>query len=183
MRLPILIPTSAVALAVAASGCGQQAVDKHDSAANSTTPTTSDTTTTQAQAPPAPKVVSTDLSKKPGIPKPSGSPPSALVSKDIVVGKGKPAKKGDKVSVQYVGVTFSTGEEFDASWDRGQPFDFQIGKGMVIPGWDKGVPGMRVGGRRELTIPADLAYGPQGQPPTIGPNETLIFVIDLKKIS
>ena len=83
------------------------------------------------------------------------------------------------MTVQYVGVTFSTGEQFDASWDSGQPFSFQLGGGQVIPGWDRGLKGMRKGGRRELTIPPTLAYGAQGSPPAIGPNETLVFVVDL----
>ena len=84
--------------------------------------------------------------------------------------------------MQYVGVSFSTGEQFDASWDRGQPFQFQLGAQMVIPGWDQGVAGMKVGGRRRLVIPPDLAYGRQGSPPAIGPSETLVFVIDLVSI-
>jgi peptidylprolyl isomerase len=163
--------------AIAVTGCGNQGQNKRDSAADSKPP--ADTTTAAA---PAPTAVSKDLSQKPGIPKPTGNPPTTLVSKDIVVGTGKAAKKGDKVQVQYVGVSYSTGEQFDASWDNGSPFDFTLGKAMVIKGWDQGVPGMKVGGRRELTIPADLAYGATGSPPSIGPNETLIFVIDLKKI-
>jgi peptidylprolyl isomerase len=177
--LTALLATAAVAF----GGCGSQAQDKRDSAADSKPP--ADTTATTAATPaPAPTAVSTDLSKKPGIPKPTGDPPTKLVTKDIVVGKGPAAKKGDKVEVQYVGVTYSTGEQFDASWDNGgDPFAFTLGKGMVIPGWDQGIPGMKVGGRRELTIPADLAYGATGSPPTIGPNETLIFVVDMKKIS
>ena len=82
-----------------------------------------------------------------------------------------------------MGVSWSTGQQFDSSWDRGkQPFKFKLGAGMVIPGWDQGLVGMRQGGRRELVIPPNLAYGPQGQPPSIGPNETLIFVIDLQKV-
>ncbi|MDP9294380.1 MAG: FKBP-type peptidyl-prolyl cis-trans isomerase, partial [Actinomycetota bacterium] len=85
--------------------------------------------------------------------------------------------------VQYVGVSFSTGEQFDASWDAGQPFSFPLGTGQVIPGWDKGVAGMRVGGRRKLTIPPDQAYGTAGSPPSIGPNETLVFVIDMVQIA
>jgi peptidylprolyl isomerase len=120
-----------------------------------------------------------DTSKRPHIPKPTGSPPNRLVKEDIVKGRGAPAKAGDTVTVQYVGVTFSTGEEFDASWDRGQPFSFVLGKGDVIPGWDRGLVGMRKGGRRELTIPPELAYGTTGSPPVIGPNETLVFVVDL----
>ena len=123
-----------------------------------------------------------DTSVKPTIAKPSGEPPSRLVKKDLVRGEGRAAKSGDQVTVQYVGVSYSTGEQFDASWDSGQPFPFELGAGAVIPGWDEGVPGMRVGGRRELTIPPDQAYGPQGSPPAIGPNETLIFVVDVVDI-
>ena len=97
-------------------------------------------------------------------------------------GKGPAAKKGDNVTVHYVGVTFSTGEEFDASWNTGQPFSFPLGGGQVIQGWDKGIEGMRKGGRRKLTIPPELAYGAQGSPPAIGPNETLVFVIDMLEV-
>lgn len=124
--------------------------------------------------------VSTDLSKKPVIPRAQGPAPTTLVKRDIVVGTGAPAKAGQTLSVQYVGVSRSTGKQFDASWDRGQPFSFPLGAGQVIPGWDQGLAGMKVGGRRELVIPSALAYGPQGSPPTIAPNEALIFVIDLK---
>ena len=124
----------------------------------------------------------TDTESKPAIPKPTGSPPKKLEKKDIVRGEGRPVKKGDKVTVQYVGVSYSTGEEFDASWDRGEPFPFEVGGGEVIEGWDVGVVGMKKGGRRQLTIPPDQAYGPEGQPPSIGPNETLVFVIDLVSI-
>ena len=123
--------------------------------------------------------ISTDTSKKPAIPVPSAAPPTGLESHDIVEGDGPTAETGDRVEVQYVGVDYSTGEQFDASWDSGQPFEFQIGAGQVIPGWDQGVTGMKVGGRRELIIPPDLAYGAQGSPPAIGPDATLIFVIDL----
>jgi peptidylprolyl isomerase len=98
-----------------------------------------------------------------------------------VKGKGPAARTGDTVTVHYEGVTFSTGEQFDASWDRGRPFTFKLG-GQVIPGWNKGVVGMRKGGRRMLTIPPELAYGAQGAPPVIGPNETLVFVIDMLRI-
>jgi peptidylprolyl isomerase len=120
-----------------------------------------------------------DTSKRPHIPKPTGSPPRQLVKEDIVKGKGAPAKPGDTLTVQYVGVTFSTGEEFDASWDRGQPFQFPLGRGQVIQGWDRGLLGMRKGGRRMLTIPPAMAYGTSGSPPLIGPNETLVFVVDV----
>jgi peptidylprolyl isomerase len=123
--------------------------------------------------------VSTDLASKPTIEVPSGPPPSELVSEDIVTGDGATAEQGDTVEVQYVGVDYKTGEEFDTSWGGGQPFSFQLGGGQVIPGWDQGVEGMKVGGRRELIVSPDLAYGEQGSPPAIGPNATLVFVIDL----
>jgi peptidylprolyl isomerase len=123
--------------------------------------------------------ISTDLSTKPEIPVPDGAPPSQLEVNDLVEGDGATAKAGDNVSVQYVGVNYSDGQEFDTSWDDQQPFPFKLGAGSVIPGWDQGVAGMKVGGRRELIIPPDLAYGAQGRPPTIPPNETLIFVVDL----
>jgi len=119
------------------------------------------------------------------VPKGSGQAPAALVAQDLIVGKGKKAKAGDPVSVQYVGVLFKNGKEFDASWKGnrpGQPFQFVLGGGQVIPGWDQGVVGMKVGGRRKLIIPADLAYGAQGYPPDIPPNAALIFDIDLKKV-
>ena len=116
--------------------------------------------------------------EKPSIDIPAGNPPADLVVEDLEEGSGTEAKSGMNVLVHYVGVGWSDGKQFDASWDRGQPFPFQLGAGQVIPGWDKGVAGMRVGGRRELIIPPDLAYGPEGQPP-IGPNATLVFVVDL----
>jgi peptidylprolyl isomerase len=119
---------------------------------------------------------------KPEITVPKGEAPEELVVKDIEEGAGKAAKSGDQVTVQYVGISFLNGRQFDASWDRGEPFTFQLGQGAVIQGWDQGVEGMKVGGRRQLVIPPDLAYGPQGSPPTIGPNETLVFVVDLLSV-
>jgi peptidylprolyl isomerase len=95
-----------------------------------------------------------------------------------VKGKGPAAKAGDTLTVNYVGVAFSTGDEFDASWDTGQPYPVQLGAGQVIEGWDRGLVGMRKGGRRMLTIPPELAYGTEGRSPTIAPNETLVFVVD-----
>jgi peptidylprolyl isomerase len=121
----------------------------------------------------------TDLDSKPTIEAKEGEPPTELESTDIVEGDGAEATPGSEVTVQYVGVLFEDGTEFDASWDRGEPFTFQLGSGSVIPGWDQGVAGMKVGGRRELVIPSDLAYGPQGQPPDIPPDSALVFVIDL----
>ncbi len=116
---------------------------------------------------------------KPEVEVPDGEPPTTLEIDDITEGSGAEAQTGDTVSMQYVGVNYSNGEEFDASWNTGEPFTFQLGSGSVIPGWDEGIPGMKVGGRRELIIPPDLGYGPQGQPPDIPPNETLVFVVDL----
>ncbi|MCX4232413.1 FKBP-type peptidyl-prolyl cis-trans isomerase [Streptomyces sp. NPDC020707] len=117
--------------------------------------------------------------EKPEIDFPGGEPPKDLEIKDIWEGDGPVAKAGDTVSVHYVGVAFSTGEEFDASWNRGTPLQFRLGIGQVIAGWDQGVQGMKVGGRRQLTIPAHLAYGDQGAGARIQPGETLIFVCDL----
>ncbi|MGW1066023.1 FKBP-type peptidyl-prolyl cis-trans isomerase [Streptomyces aureus] len=117
--------------------------------------------------------------EKPEIDFPEGEPPADLQIKDIWEGDGPEAKSGQNVTVHYVGVSFSTGEEFDASWNRGAPFKFPLGGGRVIKGWDKGVQGMKVGGRRQLTIPAHLAYGNQSPTPAIKPGETLIFVVDL----
>ena len=110
---------------------------------------------------------------------PDGPPPKELEIEDITEGSGAEATAGSTLTMQYVGVNYSNGEEFDASWDAGQPFTFQLGAGWVIPGWDQGIEGMKVGGRRELIIPPDLGYGAQGQPPAIKPNETLVFVVDL----
>ncbi|HET8975049.1 MAG TPA: FKBP-type peptidyl-prolyl cis-trans isomerase [Solirubrobacterales bacterium] len=119
---------------------------------------------------------------KPTVEIPEGPPPTELVIEDIEEGDGAEAKSGDQVSVNYVGVLFDGGKEFDASFG-GQPFEFQLGAGSVIPGWDQGVEGMKVGGRRQLVIPPDLGYGAQGSPPDIPPNATLVFVIDLLSVN
>jgi peptidylprolyl isomerase len=120
--------------------------------------------------------------ERPQIEKPEGDVPFDLGIEDVVVGDGDEAANGKKVTVHYVGVAFSTGEEFDASWNRGQPFTFKLGKGQVIPGWDHGVPGMRVGGRRKLTIPSAMAYGARGAGNVIRPHEPLVFVVDLLSV-
>ncbi len=116
---------------------------------------------------------------KPEVDFPGGEPPADLEITDIWEGDGKVAGPGDTVRVHYVGVAFSTGEEFDASWNRGEPLEFRLGAGQVIAGWDQGVQGMRVGGRRQLVIPPGLAYGNRGAGNMIKPGETLIFVCDL----
>ena len=120
--------------------------------------------------------------QKPEVEKPTGDIPFELIIDDIVVGDGDEAVAGTKVSVHYVGVAFSTGDEFDASWNRGQAFSFKLGKGQVIPGWDAGVQGMKVGGRRKLTIPSAMAYGARGAGGVISPHEPLVFVVDLLSV-
>jgi len=118
--------------------------------------------------------------EKPQIEIPPNQPPSyQLELDDIRVGEGDEAVPGQVVEVHYVGVSWSSGEQFDASWDRGGTFKFALGKGKVILGWDQGVAGMRVGGRRRITIPPNLAYGRRGAGGVIGPDETLVFVVDL----
>jgi peptidylprolyl isomerase len=110
---------------------------------------------------------------------PEGDIPFELRIDDLVVGDGAEAAAGSKVTVHYVGVAFRSGEEFDASWNRGEPFQFRLGRGQVISGWDQGVVGMKVGGRRRLTIPSAMAYGARGSGGVIAPHEPLVFVVDL----
>ncbi len=117
---------------------------------------------------------------KPDVTLPDGEPSgSALRTEDLVVGDGDEAVPGTNVEVHYVGVSWKTGQQFDASWDRGSTFSFRLGGGQVIPGWEQGVAGMKVGGRRQLVIPPALAYGSRGAGGVIGPNEHLVFVVDL----
>jgi peptidylprolyl isomerase len=181
MRRTRLLPILA-ALVLAAAGCGDE-FDQTITITEDGGAAAPAETATATATPPAGSKDLKDTKVKPLIEKPSGDPPKKLVIADIVKGKGKVAKKGDTVSVQYVGVSWSTGEQFDASWDRGgEPFSFTLGKGDVIKGWDRGVARMRTGGRRQLTIPPELAYGANGSPPAIGPDETLIFIVDLVKV-
>ena len=120
--------------------------------------------------------------ERPQIEKPEGDIPFDLGIEEIVVGDGDEAVTGSKVAVHYVGVAFSSGDEFDASWNRGDAFKFKLGAGNVIPGWDAGVIGMKVGGRRKLTIPSAMAYGARGAGGVIKPHEPLVFVIDLLSV-
>jgi peptidylprolyl isomerase len=166
MRRLILIIGACLALVVA--GCGSD---------DSTTSSSSGEETASSQESEAPK-----KKTKPKVEKPSGAPPKELVTNDLEEGSGPAAKAGDVVTVQYVGVNYKTGKEFDSSWSRSEPFSFTLGAGEVIPGWDQGIEGMKVGGRRELIIPPELGYGTAGAPPAIPPNETLIFVVDLEAI-
>ena len=168
---------SAVVAVMGVTACGDD-----DSASNGggakadTQPNETQTQTT----PPEDALKNTAI--RPVLPKPTGAPPRKLVKQDIVKGKGPAAKPGDTVLVNYVGVNFSNGEEFDSSWDSGQPFPVQIGVTSVIEGWTKGLVGIREGGRRMLTIPPEMGYGAQGYPPDIPPNETLVFVVDAVSI-
>jgi FKBP-type peptidyl-prolyl cis-trans isomerase len=142
-----------------------------------TTPTATTAVTTPTAGP---------LSKQPVIALPKGVPPKKLYTKDLIVGTGATAASGDEVAVNYVGELYKNGKIFDASWKDtpGKAFGpFQLGAGAVIPGWDQGLVGMKVGGRRELIIPPSLAYGAKGSPPTIPANSTLIFVVDLLKVT
>ena len=124
--------------------------------------------------------MSTDA--KPAVTVPDGEPPEELEIHDLVEGDGPQAAAGMTATVDYVGVSWSTGEEFDASWNRNDTFSFRLGAGEVISGWDQGVQGMKVGGRRRLTIPPDLGYGKFGAGGVIAPDETLIFVVDLRRV-
>jgi peptidylprolyl isomerase len=180
-----------VVAAAAATGCGgDDSSDQGQTATATQTETQAPTAPAQSQASPKvekvkPSAAEADPARKPKPSKGKGDPPTQLVAEDLIVGKGKKANAGDTVAVQYVGVLFDNGKEFDASWKGsrpGKPFQFPLGAGQVIPGWDQGVVGMKVGGRRKLIIPSALAYGVQGYPPDIPANAALIFDIDLKKI-
>ncbi|MFF8510595.1 FKBP-type peptidyl-prolyl cis-trans isomerase [Streptomyces sp. NPDC015492] len=120
---------------------------------------------------------------KPEVQVPEGEAPTELTVRDLVVGDGPEAKPGNVVQVHYVGVTFASGREFDASWDRGRPFKFAVGGGRVIKGWDRGIRGMRVGGRREIVVPPRLGYGDRSPSPLIPAGSTLVFVVDLLTVA
>jgi FKBP-type peptidyl-prolyl cis-trans isomerase len=197
---PIALTLSALSLAAGlATGCGggsdegfRRDGSKIDGDPSTTLPadlaSTKSTVKVRQPGEPLPEQknivgVPTDVNSKPTVPKATGAAPKELQGSDVVPGTGAEAKSGDKVSVQYVGTLFNGGKQFDASWDNGKkPFQFTIGQGQVIQGWDQGIPGMKVGGRRVLVIPPDLAYGASGSPPTIPANAPLVFVVDLKKI-
>jgi peptidylprolyl isomerase len=169
----VLISTVVLCAVLALAGCGSGS----DSSTGSTELTGS--TSTEESTTPAKQSEPTAKKTKPKVTVPKGAPPTQLVVKELEEGSGTEAKAGDEVAVQYVGVNYKNGKEFDSSWSRHEPFVFQLGAGQVIPGWDQGIQGMKVGGRRELIIPPELAYGEAGSPPAIGPNETLVFVVDL----
>ena len=158
-------------------GCGNDGGESAATDSSTEVPTSIESVPTPT---PAGDVDNADLSVKPLVTIPPSSPPTELLIEDLVVGSGSPVGVGDFLVMDYVGVSYSTGLQFDASWDRGSPFPFELGAGRVIQGWDQGIVGMSVGGRRSLTIPPELAYGENGSGSgSIGPNETLVFVVDL----
>jgi peptidylprolyl isomerase len=169
----------AIAAATLVAGCGSSGGSStitvgNESKADNALASSGGPTTTTATTP-----TSGPLATEPKVTPPKGPPPTKLETKDLIVGTGPEAKAGQSVTVNYVGVLFKGGTEFDASWKRKEPFTFTLGQGQVIKGWDQGVPGMKVGGRRELVIPSNLAYGPKGSGSSIPPNAPLVFVVDL----
>jgi peptidylprolyl isomerase len=183
---------AAAGIVLAACGSTQTADIPDGSDTGTTSSAVAETTETPAKPPTFAKptaavqkvadAVGTDTKKKPKIPKPSGKPPAKLTVVDLVDGTGAAAKEGDTLTVDYAGTSWSTGKEFDASWNSGQPFPVTLGQGSVIQGWEQGLQGMKKGGRRLLVIPPDLGYGSSGSGDKIKPNETLIFVVDLRKL-
>jgi peptidylprolyl isomerase len=170
-KLILMIAVCACAGLVVA-GCGSS--DDSSTGSGESTATTTESASTEASG---------SEKTKPKVTVPTGAPPTKLEVKELEEGSGAEAKSGDEVTVQYVGVNYQNGKEFDSSWSRNEPFSFTLGAGEVIPGWDQGVAGMKVGSRRELIIPPELAYGEAGAPPAIAPNETLVFVIDLLEVN
>jgi peptidylprolyl isomerase len=182
-----ILAVAALGAAVVIAGCGSGGsstitVGNENTADNALIKagekaSSSPTATTTAKTP-----TSGPLSKEPKVTPPSGPAPAKLETKELIAGTGAEAKAGDTVTVNYVGVLYKGGKEFNASWETKEPFTFVLGKGQVIKGWDQGIPGMKVGGRRELIIPAALAYGAAGSPPKIPANAPLVFVVDLLSV-
>jgi peptidylprolyl isomerase len=173
MRSRPLIALCPLALAVALAGCGSS---KAPGVVQAPSGGATSTTVSTPKVPP-------QLASKPTVTPPKGPAPNHLVTKDLIPGTGAVVHAGQTVTVNYVGVLYKTGKEFDSSWSRHQPFTTALTNGSVIPGWVKGIAGMRVGGRRELIIPPSLGYGKRGSPPTIPPNSTLVFVVDLISVA
>jgi peptidylprolyl isomerase len=191
MRKPITLTCALIAMAAAVAGCGSSSsaagvqlapsagateAAVTSTASSSATTTTSSTSTSTIPLPAA-------LKAKPKVVPPSGPPPKGLVVKDLIKGTGPAATAASTVTVQYVGILYKGGKQFDASWNDGNGQPTTLPLSGVIKGWQEGIPGMRVGGRRELIIPPSLGYGPSGSPPKIPGNATLEFVIDLHGVS
>jgi peptidylprolyl isomerase len=187
MRKTSFITCALIVLATAVAGCGSssstaqgiQLAPSSGETAAAVTATASSSTSTSAATSTSSTPLPAALKTKPKVVPPSGPPPKTLVIKDLITGTGPAAKSGSTVSVQYVGVLYKGGKQFDASWDNGSGQPTSLPLSGVIKGWQQGIPGMKVGGRRELIIPASLGYGAAGSPPKIPPNAALVFVIDL----
>jgi peptidylprolyl isomerase len=174
--MKVLIATACLCLGLSLASCGGDSdgsatTQSSDSVAGGATE--SSTITTESN--------STSASAKPKLTVPKGVPESEFAFRDVKEGKGAGAKAGDQLGVQYVGIGYKTGEEFDSSWGESEPFTFTLGRGEVIDGWERGLVGMKVGGRREMVIPAKLAYGSQGTS-SVAPGETLVFAVELLAI-
>lgn len=184
MKFSLIILGLCAALATAVAGCGGSSDSSTESSASTEAAGNSakSSENSEESSESAPKASPDKKKTKPTVTVPKGISPKTFATREIEEGTGPEAKAGDTVTVQYVGVGYDSEEEFDSSWGK-EPFTFPLGAGKVIAGWDQGVEGMKVGGRRELLIPGNLAYGPEGSPPTIGPNETLIFMIDLLSVN
>lgn len=188
MRRPWLLVAAGLLAGITLAACSSTPSQSSGAASGSGTTSTSSSTSTSVSigggaaaniewSPPG------TFGTEPTVIVPSGTPPNQLLVHDLIVGTGATAQNGDQLSVQYIGYSWTTRQKFDASWDRGaQPLIFTLGAGTVIPGWDQGLVGMKVGGRRELIIPPSLGYGAQSPSPAIASNDTLIFVVDLVKI-
>lgn len=181
MRKLLLIIGACLAMLVVA-GCGSDDSSTTSSSSASTEESSAPEETETTETEGSEESESTEKKSKPKVTPPKGAPPKQLVTNDLEEGSGAEAKAGDEITVQYVGVNFKNGKEFDSSWSRSEPFTFTLGEGFVIPGWEEGFEGMKVGGRRELVIPPELGYGSTGSPPAIPPNETLVFVVDLEAV-
>jgi peptidylprolyl isomerase len=190
MRKPITLTFALIACAAAVAGCGSStapgvtlAPGAGATAAASAPATSASSSTTASSTSTSTTPLPAALKTKPKVVPPSGAPPQKLIVKDLIKGTGPAATAGSTVNVQYVGVLYKGGKQFDASWNDGSGQPVSLPLSGVIPGWQQGIPGMRVGGRRELIIPASLGYGAKGSPPKIPPNSALVFVIDLHGVS
>jgi peptidylprolyl isomerase len=184
--MPKLLLTILACFALLLAGCGSDSSSTSSGGGEAST----GAETTEASAPASKEEGEAAAKKgeaaakkktKPTVKVPNGAPPQELVIKDLEEGSGPEAKPGDEVTVHYVGVNYKTGKQFDASWDRGEPFTFMLGEGLVVEGWEKGIPGMKPGGRRELIIPPDMGYG-YSRIEGIPPGSTLVFVVDLVSV-
>jgi peptidylprolyl isomerase len=190
MTKKLMITCATIALGAGVTACGSSKAPGISTAPSGGATTqaaaaaaTSSTTPSTSTTPTATTPTSGPLANKPKVTVPSGAPPSTLQVKDLIKGTGKTATAGSTVTVNYVGVLYKGGKEFDSSWKRNQPFTTGLSNGSVISGWVKGLNGMKVGGRRELIIPPADGYGKAGSPPTIPANATLVFVVDLLGVS